>query len=530
MSSARHARERKSVGSTIAVGGILGLDEATQAFDRAEYEQCRLLLSVGVAAARTRAARGAFALVEARCARVRGDHALSLERADYAASHHADPAARFEAVALRAHAHRRLGDPTSAEREFDALRRAHARDPEILVGLPLYYLALVEWFAGRYDVSDALMRHNVERGAALAYSLSLLGWSEIRRERYGRAGAYFLDALVRQRAVGDGDVRSRAMTLHAACAVASETVDLHFARKVVRELDGFVWPESLGLERFHTLLGAHAIALLEGDRERAWSLAREAAVRAPSVATAALGEIASARVSRSFGDTGAVSLGFRRAWELVRRRRGPGDEELRTALCAFATDAASEMPVEARKAMALYESLAREPANGTADRRVVGSELLMRGRVAEASGDRDAARTAYVEALGIWQALRFDMRAATVARDLRRLTRDRTYDAAVGAVLARAPKAWVDAHDPASNDVLDRITPAEKLVLGAMLEGKSARAIASDLERSVHTVNNHTRKIFKAFEVTSRSGVLARCAALGITPKTFGRTERKRTA
>jgi DNA-binding CsgD family transcriptional regulator len=115
------------------------------------------------------------------------------------------------------------------------------------------------------------------------------------------------------------------------------------------------------------------------------------------------------------------------------------------------------------------------------------------------------------------------MRAAMVALDLERITNDSSYRETVAPVLARAPKAWFAHRTLATIELLPDITPAEKLVLGLLLEGKSARAIANDLGRSVHTINNHTRKIFKAFGVTSRAAVLARCAAIGVTPLHFGR-------
>lgn len=505
---------------------IVGIDGIADAFDRAEYERCRALVELASAFAKTRSTRATLALYDARCARLQGEDERWLASADLAARTHPDPSLRLEAVALRAHAYRRLGRVGEAAADFEMLERTLERDPELVAGLPLYYLALNEWFEGRYDTCDALIAGNVARGASLPRSLSLLGWSEIKRERYARAGAYFMEGLERLRVSGEIDLRLEGSLVHAVTIVASETVDLKLGKRAQKCYDDLTWPHSSALERFNTLLGLRQVALLEGDLERAWLLSREAVVRAPSIATESLGETCSAAVTRLIGDERVATLQFKRAWELLRKRRaGTGDDETRVALSYFAFEAAIDMPAEARKAMTTYDSLAGKESPGTAerDRRTKAFELMACARVAEARGDRERATTSYRASLDLWEILRFDMRAAVVACDLRRLTRDRRYDAVLDAVLARAPKAWFGTRGSAGGSVLEQITPAELLVLRALLEGKSARAIAAGLDRSVHTINNHTRKIFKAFGVASRAGVLARCATYGITPKTLGR-------
>lgn len=525
MKSAGKSRVSSRVVVANRQDGADALELATQALINAEYVVCRRFVEFGSASARSRGAAAEYALVEARCARFQGDVEAWAAAADTAAQFHPDANARLEGLALRAHARLRSQRGAEAEADFERLERTLERDPEAMLGMPLYHLANRAWMRGDYDAADALVARNVEAGACVPLSLSMLGWSEMKRERFARAGSLFADVLANLKADGDVDVRLRAQMIQAASSVAGETGDLRLARKIRKEFDEFAWPESLAIERFHTLVALHYVALLEGDLEAAWTLAREAVVRAPSVGTEASGEIGFAAMSRLVGDDHAATFAFGRAWELLRKRRASsGDDETRAALAYFAAEAATEMPGEARKALALCESFGpREHASAARERRVRGAELLATARVAEAKGERERARVAYKHALDLWQTLRFDMRAAIVARDLRRLTRDRKYDSAIDVLLARAPKAWLGSHGSASHDVLEAITPAETLVLASLLEGKTARAIADDLDRSVHTVNNHTRKIFKAFGVTSRSGVLARCATYGITPKSLGR-------
>jgi DNA-binding CsgD family transcriptional regulator len=55
----------------------------------------------------------------------------------------------------------------------------------------------------------------------------------------------------------------------------------------------------------------------------------------------------------------------------------------------------------------------------------------------------------------------------------------------------------------------DLLTPAERTVFHQLLAGRSADEIAERLGNSAFTIANHTRRIFSAFGVNSRSQLLA---------------------
>jgi DNA-binding NarL/FixJ family response regulator len=61
-----------------------------------------------------------------------------------------------------------------------------------------------------------------------------------------------------------------------------------------------------------------------------------------------------------------------------------------------------------------------------------------------------------------------------------------------------------------------RLTPAQLRVLSEILKGKASRQIAASFDRSTNTINNHTRAIFTAFGVHSRSRLIAIAAEAGI--------------
>jgi DNA-binding NarL/FixJ family response regulator len=67
----------------------------------------------------------------------------------------------------------------------------------------------------------------------------------------------------------------------------------------------------------------------------------------------------------------------------------------------------------------------------------------------------------------------------------------------------------------ASDDSLDSLTTRESHILDLLISGGSYKAIAADLDISVHTVNNHIRHIYKKLRVQSRSEAVAK--SLGLT-------------
>jgi len=66
-----------------------------------------------------------------------------------------------------------------------------------------------------------------------------------------------------------------------------------------------------------------------------------------------------------------------------------------------------------------------------------------------------------------------------------------------------------------TDDSLDSLTERERHILDLLIGGGSYKAIAADLDISVHTVNNHIRHIYKKLHVQSRSEAVAK--SLGLT-------------
>ncbi len=289
------------------------------------------------------------------------------------------------------------------------------------------------------------------------------------------------------------------------------------------------WPENVRAEHFTVLASLRYGSLLENDTSTAFFEAREAASVATAPADRALAEINAGVTSGLIGDRNAEKLQLARAWQTLRAEKfTSADENAAYALLTFAIEAAATMPSEARKAMTLYRGLVPKAGAGaaSADRRRLAFEAMAAGRIADAGGDDVTAERYYQKALDLFEALHLDMRAAIVALDLRRITGDESYEGPIKAVLSRAPRAWFGAQLEAQDGPLERLSPAELVVLAHLIRGDTAKAIGEKLDRSPFTISNHTRRIFQAFEVNSRSKVIAICAELGITPERVERLAR----
>jgi DNA-binding CsgD family transcriptional regulator len=58
---------------------------------------------------------------------------------------------------------------------------------------------------------------------------------------------------------------------------------------------------------------------------------------------------------------------------------------------------------------------------------------------------------------------------------------------------------------------MNGLSPAQRRVLAALLEGNSEKDVAARLKLSPHTIHNHVREIYARFGVHSRPELMARC-------------------
>ncbi len=429
------------------------------------------------------------------------------------------------ASALLANAARRVGKDREAAKLLESLESEAQSARPGSAGEALVLLAEAALAGDELDRAERLVQLNLSAHVEEAESLRVRGAIDVGRERYARATSAFvaaLDAL----AAGDSDERLRAQLVEHGLHAAIETIDLAAAHRFRSEYEAVEWKAPLAEQRFSAASSLGSLALLEGDVESAWALARDAVAYAQSPASKALGETNAARMSALIGDTNGSILQLRRAGQILRSEKwAEGDAAAIASLLTFAAEAATRLTTDARKAMSLAQSLGGK-ATAEKSRHATALDAFAAGRIAEATGAIDRAIGHYERALAAWSAIEFRTRAAVVALDLRRLSGDDAYLDDVDAALERAPKAWFRHEAEADDGPVAQLTNAERGVLLELLHGKSTREIAEESERSEYTISNHTRKIFAAFEVHSRSRLLARCVELGITEETIERGTR----
>ncbi len=500
------------------------LDRAAVWFADAEYARCLELLACVAA---SDAATFAYAILLARARLRAGDLRAAEAASSDACARAKDPSEIVVANLVRGTILRALGSTREAAAAFAVAATALPHADDAARGEYAYHSAIVAWDDGDVARAEAIVEGALASApdAVRAMLVQLLGWIELRRERYPAAAEHFLAALDLAARAQQRDLRLYGRLLNGLAIIASETIDRKLAQRYDAHLSAMRWTSGNAREHFNTITCQRFLALLRGDLPAAWQLSREAVAIAPNPTFLAIGETNAAVVSALVGDTFAAGVQFAAAWAAIERVSwSTADKEERVALTNFAIEAAGTFPAQARSAVTLYRNITgkRDPrlVFHDGDRRLQAFESMAAGRVSEALGNTKAAIENYERSLQLWIAVDYRMRAALVASDLRRLTSDPRYDHDIAVALARAPDAWFRG---ASVPVAERespvalLTKAERTVLAHLLGGDGVRAIAEALGRSPHTVQNHTRRIFAAFEVRKRTALLARCATEGIT-------------
>jgi DNA-binding CsgD family transcriptional regulator len=501
---------------------------ALEAFDRAEYGQCAELIEL--APISNDAERGAWALLSARCAKAIGDNETWYESAKVAGRDCESHGDRALGLALAAQAALRVSTAREASEFADRVLAAIANRRPRDIAEARYCIAVYRWEIGDVPGAQELARANLADGLVESETTALLGWAAAKEEDYASAGKLFVKALQALHASKRTDARLQSRLILGIAVIASETIDFALGRIAADEFRVLHWPAAHHTERCGTLNALRYLALLQGDLDSAYVFSRQATAGTAPPAYRAIAEIMGAVASRLLGDSGAETIGLRRAWDIVRTERwSENSEEARGALSYFMLEAAESFSAEARKASVIYRSLSPkvDPNSGLhADRRLVAFESMAAGRVAELSNDVASAIAAYEASLEIWQSIGYAMRAAFVALDLLRLTGRKSYRKAVCSALALAPKAWFARDLKKKAKPVELLTPTERVVLAQLIRGKTAREIALALDRSPYTISNHTRKIFAAFGVNSRTKVIANCVRLGVTAASLERSAR----
>jgi DNA-binding CsgD family transcriptional regulator len=305
--------------------------------------------------------------------------------------------------------------------------------------------------------------------------------------------------------------------------LASERAEARFVETVRAKRGAVPATPETAIARGAIALNLARFALVDGDAHGAWALAREAegvAVTA-SAKAAALSE--QAAILRRLGDTFASEF---LAIEAARTALvAETDSDLRESLLAAAVEIAGS---DTSAAMQLLNRADDVPMQtlGPIDRIPVAMDAYARAMVHGSGGQRQSGQKSLERAFVVFDTVEFVWRAAEIALDLAASGR-REYLPDARELCALIPNSWLAKRcsmlvTGSDDERVAALTPAQRDVLYALCAGKSAKQIAADFDRSPFTIRNHTKEVFRVFEVRSRSSLVAECARAGIYPPRDG--------
>lgn len=199
------------------------------------------------------------------------------------------------------------------------------------------------------------------------------------------------------------------------------------------------------------------------------------------------------------------------------------DAESRATLMLFAELFAQSDTEKASFYMARFHSL--DPMRqvrdtSSIDPRYIALAQTIRGTVLLARGDAAAAERELRPAWGTFDRIGYEWRAGKAALALAKATGKARWHLLAAEKLELYPHSWLyremrqtTAHE--HDEEHAHLTPMQQRVFAMICSGLSTDAIAERLGRSRNTVRNHIKLIFKAYDVRSRSALVAKAARTG---------------
>ena len=314
----------------------------------------------------------------------------------------------------------------------------------------------------------------------------------------------------------------RAWATHTLAALARELFIPESVPEVERQLGGTRWPRDFLVNRFQATKALGWAKALQGDYLNAFRFLKQSADLAPSDAwrtmalcdrsylARALGEPRWSRQELLDAEEGALSV----RWDECR-----GEESIALLLLAELFS-----PIDSAKASS-YLAQFRE----TGEMRMPRSLLKADARLAAlidhgaavvdvALGNKKLAVTRLRRALDVYRRLGYDWRAARCAMRLFDITGDDSLLRLAEEQLRNYSSSWLAAElrQRSADSAAPHLSPMQRRVFRYLCEGLSNAAIAQKIGRAENTVANHAKAVLKAFDVSSRSALVASAIKQGL--------------
>jgi DNA-binding CsgD family transcriptional regulator len=314
----------------------------------------------------------------------------------------------------------------------------------------------------------------------------------------------------------------RAWATHTLAALARELHLPDAIPEVERHLGGARWPDDLRINRFQATKALGWAKALQGDYLNAFRFLKQSAELAPTDAWRAMALCDRSYLARALGEprwSRQELLDAEEAAHRVRWDECKGEEPIALLLLAelFA-------PIDGAKASA-YLAQFRETgemrmprALHKGDDRSAALVDYTAGVVDLALYNRKLAAKRLKRALGVYQRLGYDWRAARCAMRLFDATKN---DAALRLAeenLRHYSSSWLagELRDRGATASAPHLSPMQRRVFRYLCDGMSNATIAEKIGRSENTVANHAKAVLKAFDVSSRSALVATAMKRGL--------------
>jgi DNA-binding CsgD family transcriptional regulator/tetratricopeptide (TPR) repeat protein len=392
--------------------------------------------------------------------------------------------------------------------------------------------ALAHWNRREHEETERLALLAEAAGADIisVRATQLRGFVALTQQRFAEALALFnvtLDAYWRCRQ-RDADLAE--MTVYQIAALElmlrSRSVQGTHAvadRRRVRDR----WdatPETASVTRLQTLVFDAWSFAHDGDRDTAFRKMRRAEEMASATAWRVWVLGGRASMAAAFGEAGSArehaALGFELSagvdW-------GATTGEERVGLLFLAEILSVTDPAAASATLKTYDSLAApidpdhvfssDPRLRAIEDYVRGLVLRAMGRGAEATPLLTAAAQRFAACGHLWRAVVAQLALAATTPGGTHL------DDARAIVSEHFPRSFLARRvgvDPLSDPILVTLTPSQRDVLALLLEGLSAREIATHTGRAYNTVRVHIDRLREAFKTPSIHALVVECHRRGI--------------
>jgi DNA-binding CsgD family transcriptional regulator len=312
----------------------------------------------------------------------------------------------------------------------------------------------------------------------------------------------------------------RAWSTHALAALARELYIPDGIPEIERHLSGLPWPADFDHNRFQALKALAWAKAMQGDYFNAFRHLKSASETADTEAWKVVAACDRAYLARAFGEQRWSRVELDEAEQLANRVdwHSTLDEE-RIGLLLLAELFGEIDTATAAMYLARYRELGevRSPLYYRHDARRAAYAQYSTGVVELALGNKKRGLSELRESRKVFERFGYDFRAARCLVEEFKATSDDQLLPLIEEKLRHYRQSWLMSQlQGRIQDSRLSLPPMQRRVFEEICEGRSTAEISKLLGRSEYTISNHTKEIFKAFEVRSRSALVAEAVRRGL--------------